>query len=199
MAYKQHFVDWFSGKTGASYWNVVNVNGSGASLVGKDEINGGMIFTSGTSGNNTGWCGFNGKNQFSKSGFVQIAVWRLDPSSSTHSYIQAQCGMASQTNDNGSDVAHWTIRRNQTYIDYRTRSGSTGGFTATTTPIDTNFHHTKIQANSASSYSFTLDHVLAGTNTSNLPQSDLSPFLKCDDSGQQPDVLGIKYMECYNT
>ena len=199
MAYKQHFVDWFTGKQASSYWNLVQVGGSGSTFVGKDEVNGGMIMKSGTSGNNNAFWGFNAKNQFSRSGFVQIAVWRLDPSSSTHSYIQAQCGMASETNNNGSDCAHWTIRRNQTYIDYRTRSGGTSAFIATTTPIDTNFHHTKIQANSASSYDFTLDHVLAGTNTSNLPQVDLSPFLKCDDSGQQPDVLGIKYMECYNT
>ena len=199
MAYKQHFIDWFSGTSGASYWNIVNPSGSGASLKGKDEVNGGMVLTSGTGSNNNGFCGFNGKNQFSKSGFVQIAVWRLDPTSTGHSFNQAQCGMASQTNDNGQDCAHWTIRKNQTYIDYRTRSGGTGGFIATTTPIDNNFHHTKIQANSASSYSFTLDHVLAGTNTSNLPQSDLSPFIKADDSAQVPSVLGIKYMECYNT
>ena len=200
MVYKQHFIDWFSGKSGASYWNIQNPSGSGASLVGKDEVNGGMIFTSGTGGNNNGFCGFNGKNQFAHDGFVQIAVWRLDPSSSSHSYIQVICGMGAQTNDNGQNSAHWTIRRNQTYIDYRTKnSGGSGGFTSTTTPVDEVFHHTKIQANSASSYDFTLDHVLAGTNTSNLPSASMSPFLKCDDSGQQPDVLGIKYMECYNT
>ena len=203
MAYKQHFIDWFSGKSGASYWNIVNIGGSnstGATLVGKDEVNGGMIFTSGTGGNNNGFCGFNGKNPFAHDGFVQIALWRLDPTSSSHSYIQVICGMASQTNDNGQNSAHWTIRRNQTYIDFRTKdSGGSGSFTATTTPVDEAFHHTKIQAKSASSYEFSIDHKLEGTNTTNLPQSDLSPFMKADDSAQVPSVLGIKYMECYNT
>lgn len=199
MAYKQHFIDWFSGKTGASYWNIVNPSGSGASLVGKDEVNGGMIMTSGTGSNNNGFCGFNGKNQFSRSGFVQIAVWRLDPTSNGHSFNQAQCGMASQTNDNGQDCAHWMIRNAQTYIEYRTRSGSTGSFISTTVARDTNFHHTKIEAKSASSYEFSVDYSLEATVTSNLPQSDLSPFMKADDSAQVPSVLGIKYMECYNT
>jgi len=91
------------------------------------------------------------------------------------------------------------IRNAQTYIEYRTRSGGTGGWINTTVARDTNFHHTKIQAKSASSYEFSVDHTLQGTATSNLPQSDLSPFIKADDSAQVPSVVGIKYMECYNT
>ena len=199
MAYKQHFIDWFSGKSGASYWKIENVSGSGVSLKGKDEVNGGMIFTSGTGSNNNGFCGFNGKNQFSRSGFVHIAVWRLDPTSNGHNYNNVICGMASQTNDNGSDVAHYQIMRQNTYIKYRTRSGSTGAMIDSSVATDEAFHHTKIQAKSASSYEFSIDHKLEGTNTTNLPQSDLSPFMKADDSAQVPSVLGIKYMECYNT
>ena len=199
MAYKQHFIDWFSGKSGASYWKIENVSGSGVSLVGKNELNGGMIFTSGTGSNNNGFCGFNGKNQFSRSGFVHIAVWRLDPTSNGHNYNNVICGMGSQTNDNGSDVAHYQIMRQNTYIKYRTRSGSTGAMIDSSVATDEAFHHTKIQAKSASSYEFSIDHKLEGTNTTNLPQSDLSPFMKADDSAQVPSVLGIKYMECYNT
>ena len=202
MAYKQHFIDWFSGKQGASYWNIVNIGGSnstGATLVGKDEINGGMVFTSGTGSNNNGFCGFNGKNQFSRSGFVQIAIWRLDPTSNGHDWNNVMCGMASQTNDNGQDCAHYQIFRGNTYIKYRTRSGSTGSFIDSSVATDEAFHHTKIEAKSASSYEFSIDHALQGTVTSNLPQENLSPFLKADDSSQVPSVLGIKYMECYNT
>ena len=199
MAYKQHFIDWFSGKSGASYWNIQNPSGSGASLKGKDEVNGGMIFTSGTGSNNNGFCGFNGKNQFSRSGFVQIAVWRLDPASNGHDWNNVMLGMASQTNDNGQDVAHYQIFRGNTYIKYRTRSGSTGALIDSSVATDEAFHHTKIEAKSASSYEFSIDHALQGTNTTNLPQSDLSPFMKADDSAQVPSVLGIKYMECYNT
>ena len=199
MDYKQHFVDWFTGNQGASYWNIVNPSGSGASLKGKDEVKGGMIFTSGTGSNNNGFCGFNAKNQFSRSGFVHIAVWRLDPTSNGHNYNNVICGMASQANDNGSDVAHYQIMRQNTYIKYRTRSGGTGNMIDSSVATDEAFHHTKIEAKSASSYEFSIDHVLQGTNTTNLPQSDLSPFMKADDSAQVPSVLGIKYMECYNT
>jgi len=202
MAYKQHFIDWFSGKQGASYWNIVNIGGSnstGATLVGKDEINGGMIFTSGTGSNNNGYCGFNAKNQFSKSGFVQIAVWRLDPASNGHDWNNVMLGMSSEADDNGQNSAHYQTFRGNTYIKYRTKGGGTGSFIDSSVATDEAFHHTKIVAQSASSYEFSIDHAVQGTVTSNLPQSDLSPFIKCDDSSQVPSVLGINYMECYNT
>ena len=82
------------------------------------------------------------------------AVWRLDPTSNGHNYNNVICGMASQTNDNGSDVAHYQIMRQNTYIKYRTRSGGTGNMIDSSVATDEAFHHTKIQAKSASSYEF---------------------------------------------
>lgn len=197
MAYKQHFIDWFSGKQASSYWH--SGGQATSTFLGKDEVNGGMVMKSGTTGNNNAFWGFNAKNQFAHDGFVQIAVWRLDPTSTNTDYNQAQCGMASQTNDNGQNAAHWMIRRTETYIEYRTKSsGGSGVFTDTTISRDNNFHHTKMEGKT-SAYSFTIDHVLQTDKTTNLPSASLSPFLKCDDSGQVPSVLGIKYMECYNT
>jgi len=201
MAYKQHFIEWFSGKQIPSYWYLSQVGGSGSTFVGKDEVDGGMVMISGTGANNNSWWGFNAKNQYAHDGFVQIAVWRLDPTSNGHTYNNAQCGMSAQTNDTGANSVGWTIRKTQTYIDFRTKNGSsaTDGFINTTTPVDNNFHHTKIQANSASSYDFSVDNVLSANRTTNLPQGAMSPFVKCDDSGQVPSALGIRYMECYNT
>ena len=194
---KQHFIDWFSGKQASSHWALTHPSGSGGTFVGKDEVNGGMIFTSGTSGNNNCVWWFNNKRQYNPTGFIQIAVWRNDPTSSGHSYNQTIVGM-SNASDNGQ-YTYWQFNGATAYFRIRNRgSGSAGALIDSSVTKDQVFHKFKIEGKSAS-LEYSIDDALEITRTSELPSVALQPIIKGDNSGQNPLVGAIRYMEIYNT
>tara|TARA_R110000803_G_scaffold208960_1_gene278067 strand:- start:36 stop:632 length:597 start_codon:yes stop_codon:yes gene_type:complete len=198
MAYKQHFIDWFSGKQASSYWHLTQIGGSGSTFVGKDQVDGGMIWNSGTGTNNHAWWSFNGKNQYDPTGFVQIAVWRNDPTSTGHSYNQNIVGMTNQTDFNGQ-YAYWQFNGATAYFRIRNKgSGSAGALIDSSVAKDQIFHKFTIQGKS-SSLEYSIDDNLEITRTSELPSVSLMPFLRNDDSAQNPLVGAIRYMEIYNT
>ena len=198
MAYKQHFIEWFSGKQLPSYWALTQPSGSGGTFVGKDEVDGGMIFTSGSSGNNNCIWYFNDKRQFNPSGFVQIAVWRNDPTSSGHSYNQTIVGMSS-AGGISNHYAYWQFNNATSYFRIRNKgSGSAGAIIDSSVAKDQVFHKFTIEGKS-SSLEYSIDDALEITRTSELPSVALQPIIKGANSGQNPLVGAIRYMECYNT
>ena len=67
MAYKQHFIEWLSGKQLPSYWNYHDINGTGTKGM-SDSVDGGYFIKS-SGGNAThSKIDFNDKRQYSHEG-----------------------------------------------------------------------------------------------------------------------------------
>ena len=78
MAYKQHFIEWFSGKQLPSYWNV-NTNSTVAMA---DEVDGGIKLTKSTANGSWATLSFsNYKRPFSNTGCVMHQVFKASTTS----------------------------------------------------------------------------------------------------------------------
>ena len=58
MAYKQHFIEWFSGKQLPSYWTKVDISGTNTFAM-VDSVDGGFQITSGSGAYNRASIWFN--------------------------------------------------------------------------------------------------------------------------------------------
>ena len=195
MAYKQHFIEWFSGKQLSSIWTVVN-----GTAVMKDEVDGGIILSTLVQSNANTRVAFNDKKQFAHNGSVAIMVFKAtDALSTSYTYmgLTDNTNVGATANDNASIAIHPAVFTNNKYV-LRTGDGSNSTGTDTSLAIDTNWHGHKIVLSSSKATNY-IDGVLSVTKASNLPTEAMQPIAYCGTGNAQVHQAQIKYMECYNT
>ena len=196
---KQHFIEWFSGKQLPSYWDKTVVGSSTGAMV--DEVGGGYLITTGTVNNDLVQLDFNDINQYAHDASEVVAVWKGGKSGNVYENISV--GLMSATYAlTGVNQAGWVLDNSISSNTYFMKSGNASGvqYLWTSVPYDTNFHVFKSSL-SASGMTGSIDDVVTGTQTSNLPTGSMQPHIhrqyKSDDGVAR--TLNIRYMECYNT
>jgi len=193
MAYKQHFIEWFSGKQLPSYWTTRNHVGT-ATFRMSDSVDGGFEIVTSTTSNSAHSIDFNSKRQYDHVNSVAIAVISI----SALTISQVRAGLTNTTGLN-LDYAYSGFRASSSAnFSINTADGSTTSVTAGSIVADTNFHSLKTECGSANIKMY-VDGVLDVTKTTNRPTAKMQPvFIATNDSGTSSRTARIRYMECYN-
>ena len=192
MAYKQHFIEWFSGKSIPSYWDKM---GSTQIL---DSVDGGAyIATTGNAWSSNARLAFDvdGEtgNVFSQTGSKMISVSKSDQSSGVY-WINGLADIP--YSPNGFYVGYFDSGTKFVLGSYGSNSTSTN--TDTTVTFDTNWHKWELEIDSGQTMTLKEGDTLVATRTANPPQNTMQPFLICQ-YGSQSAESRIRYVECYNT
>jgi hypothetical protein len=191
---KQHFWDWFSGDSLNSRWSWKA--GTGGVVISEgmnNAVDGGyqLRMTNG----HIGTYDFANKRQYSNTGAVNISIIQRN-----HTDAHVASGFRGDNTVGVSylnrEVAYFKIRKTTT-----TMLGSTGDASALTNLVfgtsDGNRHVVKTELKT-SSCEFTLDGVLKGTKTTNLPTAKMQPMWYVESEGSS-QAGNFSYVECYNT
>tara|TARA_R110002074_G_scaffold136178_1_gene280885 strand:- start:600 stop:1184 length:585 start_codon:yes stop_codon:yes gene_type:complete len=194
MAYKQHFIEWFSGKQLPSYWTTNDLSGTNTFAMA-DEVDGGFKITTASGSNNAGSLDFNDKRPFSATGSEIISVVKLNSTS-------LMTSLTALSNNGGLNPQFVAIGMDTT--DYSTSLFSVGsmdsGFSKTDTDsaLDTDWHNFKLILSSSDIKGY-IDGVLKVTKTTNRPTLALQPHYQVRTRTTSSKSGQIRYMECYNT
>ena len=191
---KQHFIEWFSGKSLPSYWDKSNTNGTQAMA---DSIDGGLLMSTTSSGSSISYIDFADKKQFSNTGSVMIAVMKHGSVTGGESYTGLQSGT---TQGNGQGAWSYVNDAWKGAVFNLYTVGASGGTWVQTGCVtsDTNWHIHKIELTSSAG-SLQIDGNTTVTSTTNLPAVSLQPSVGINNSSAVNRTLSIRYMECYNT
>jgi hypothetical protein len=200
MAYKQHFIEWFSGKQIPSYWTTST--NSNATFTMADEVDGGLkVSTGATATNSNFYLSFNNKRQYSHTGSVSIFVIKPQIHRSLTTNWFAEVGIG---NGNLGGKGHrFYAHSNNANIQLSTTEGSA-------TLVDTGvteesvWYAVKIE-NKLSSCEMSLSGTLKATATTGLQTtSGMQPQTYANrgtsgSAGSNSLDISYRYMECYNT
>tara|TARA_B110000438_G_C15659380_1_gene583174 strand:- start:373 stop:951 length:579 start_codon:yes stop_codon:yes gene_type:complete len=192
MAYKQHFIEWFSGKQLPSYWNVTTTGTSTGVM--SDEIDGGFKLNAwGGANNQYVSLTFSNKRQYAHLGSKFIAVVKANISTNGEAHWFVTGLMSNDYNSNS--LAFHAHTSNANYGFYRS------GYTLwSSVPKDSNWHSTEIESAVASD-TMKIDGVLEATSTAYRPTVALQPMAFAWHgyaNGTTADG-SLRYMEAYNT
>lgn len=194
MAYKQHFIEWFSGKQLPSY--LYNQSWSGGTSGMEDEIDGGFFLQkNATSGGGSALSFGVGIRPFSYTGSAIHMVMKGSQTSDCQLNAGLSDTKGSQTNcmlfyhANAVESGYYTLTTN---------GGGTISHTATSTPIDTNWHHHFLEQKSASA-EYSIEGNLGATRTANLSQADMMLHIESYKANTAVFKYSIRYLEIYNT
>ena len=194
MAYKQHFIEWFSGKQIPSYWTAVNSNGATQAM--EDSVDGGLITATGATNNARGFIGFNQKRQYSPTGSVMISVLKHGSVTGGESYTGLQDG-----SNSGSGKGAWSYVNDAwkgAFFNLHTVGASGNTWVDSGYTSDTNWHTHKIELTSSQA-SLEIDGTTTTTSTTNLPAVALAPSSGINTTSSANRTLNIRYLEVYNT
>ena len=196
MAYKQHFIEWFSGKQLPSYWTKETATGSGTGAMA-DEVDGGFKLTITASSYQHVNYHFNNKRQYANDGSVLIATIKDYKVGSSGGTI---IGFVGNTGISPSNSAYIQSDLGATsWIVYSHDGSSQTGITLSKS-LDTNWFNLKVECGS-SDVKISTNAVLDTTKTTNLPSAKIMPNFSSMTGGGSTgaEAVGIRYMECYNT
>ena len=191
---KQHFVEWFSGKSIPSYWNLENAVGSATSGM-NNEIDGGMYLSATTAANSAHIFNFNGKRQYSHIGSVVNSVMRFNQTGTTTHY--AWVGLSYTSNSNASQAGR---QRDSTHFLLRNYDNANGALTDTDIVLDSDWHTYKIE-NKITQTELSMNGALKVTNTSHRPSKAMQPeiFAQSIYSAAGNMKIDCRFYEAYNT
>ena len=183
---KQHFVEWFSGDTIDTIWNINNVTGTG-SVAMLDEVDGGLRVTPGTTAFDATQIDLGGMQHYEETASVFIGVVRKQTGTTGRMFF----GGVDANYNNSHHVLAWFDTTGTLEI----RTGTTEVNT-TVTP-GTDWIKVKLDLRSSSAL-LIVNGVLEAVGTGTLPTQPQNPAF-----GRQfvaaGDVGDIKYCEAYNT
>jgi hypothetical protein len=194
MAYKQHFIEWFSGSSLPSYWTAKTWETGGA-LSMADEVDGGLDILSSSPTGKSGIT-FGDKRQYAHDGSAYVMVSKLTGQANNYAYM----GMG-----DGSDMAGGAGIDGYGYTmpisgNFTTWSGDNSSWSNTSGSIasDVIFHvfYGIVDATDIKTY---IDGVLDVTKTTNRPTVKLQPCCEHRKTTTTSNSIRIRYMECYNT
>jgi len=202
MAYKQHFIEWFSGKGGTNRpnfaWQFSNING-GTSAAMSDSIDGGFEISFSTQNSAWGGITMNNTRQYAHDGSVAIGVVKKTFGTGSGG---GHFGFSGTIDTSQGQTAALQFDSGQdTNFALRTEAVS-GASTASSMVLDENWHHSKIEVrpNGNVEVLLTIDGSVQVTRTETLPTISMQPIYygikRSTDAG---DYISIRYMECYNT
>ena len=180
MAYKQHFVEWFSGKQLPSYWTQVGT-GTPSML---DSVDGGFQYVT-SSGDS--FMAFNDKKQYAPDGCVMICAGRRTAGT------EMRFGFRGHNTTSNNECAYVKNGTGSTNIVLRTGHASGDSDTQGSVTADTTAKAFKIECGSAN-IKLTINGVLDITKTTNRPTVRLQPIAGCYNG-----TSSYNYMEVYNT
>ena len=191
MAYKQHFIEWFSGKSLPSYWTQTVVGSSTGAMA--DSVDGGYLLSVNASGANVS-IHFNDKTQYSGTSSTFTSVvdstvasdpltqWGLVEDKANIGLLNAKSGYIFGISNN---------------VHYCYTADGTRGYTNMSIPVDGNAHAYKA-VRAGSNCEFYYDGALNATRTDYLPTVALQPAIRCEWQSSA-ETIKIRYLECYNT
>ena len=190
MAYKQHFIEWFSGKQLPSYWTTGTISGSPAFAM-VDAVDGGFGITC-NAGGEQGYIAFNNKRQFSPTASEIIFVMKRTGTSCVGygGFYNAPVG--------ATELADWRNDTRETYTQLFTADAGTRTGISTTTAIHTNWATGKIVCGS-SNIKLYEDGVLGISKTTNRPTTKMQPTLTNVSLTTSDHLVSFRYCEAYNT
>ena len=192
MAYKQHFIEWFSGKQLPSYWTTTNYSGTGTFGM-NDSIDGGFQVTTGGSSNNNSGITFNNKRQYDHTNSVLICNIKRVGTTSAFSI----CGFAGDITGS-NNYAHYQERSDLSFKELNTKN-TVATQTSSSVSVNNNLTNVKIECGSAD-VKMWIDGVLEVTKTTNRPAASLQPIVRDYNLGTGGSYGTIStYLECYNT
>ena len=199
MAYKQHFVEWFSGKGGTNRpnfaWKATATGTSTGVMVDDSSDGGGGFKLNAWGGANNQYISITADNhrQFKNLGSKFIAVVKTNISTNGEAHWFVTGLMSNDYNSNS--LGFFAHTQNLNYGFYRS------GYTLwSSVPKDSSWHSTEIESAVASD-TMKIDGVLECTSTDYRPTVPLQPMAFTWHgyaNGTTADG-SLRYMECYNT
>jgi len=195
MAYKQHFIEWFSGKQIPSYWTLTQIVATCTATI-SDEVDGGMLFqTDSGSGSPSASLTFNNKRQYVANGFKFISVCKKGSDNN----VGIKGGMGSSTSVNPDHHAFMVEGTLASYKTLATKDGSTGTETASSIALSQDAFAYDIEG-TTSNVTLGINGSIAVTKTTNRPSDPLQPYLYIQSrSTAAVKNYNVRYLECYNT
>ena len=196
MAYKQHFVEWFSGKQLPSYWTLTQIVPTCTSTMA-DSVDGGMLLsTDSGSGSPSAYLSFNDICSFNPSGFGFISTCKKGSDNN----IGIKAGIGSDDGAANPAAAVFMVEGTlATYRTLQTRNGGSETETTTTTAVSQTEFDYKLEG-TGSAANLYLDGVLSATTGSNLSTTKCQPLLYIQSrSTAAVKTWSTKYLEVYNT
>jgi hypothetical protein len=200
IANKQHFVEWFSGKTiNTDRWTSQDVTGSG-SIGMVDAVDGGAYVASASGVNEHQTMNFDGICQYSPSASVIIGVTTSHPDG-----MDEMSGFSSGNNslDSANHLALYTRMNNNTYRSLSTSDGAGGTINQTNTSITyasgiSNYSVWKVE-NNGSACTLDISGVEEATTTTKTPTAKMQPSIAVRSKGSFVAYTNVRYLEAYNT
>ena len=192
MAYKQHFIEWFSGKQIPSYWDVETTGISTATM--NDEADGGFKLVAYDGSNNKyAILDFANKRQYAHLGSKFIAVVKTEIATNGEAHW-FRAGLSGATYD-ASSLMFNAHTNNANYGFFRS------GYTIVTSiPKDSSWHSTEIESAVASD-TMKIDGTLHATSTTYRASQKMQPKILAWHGYAHGTVSNgyIRYCEAYNT
>jgi hypothetical protein len=194
MAYKQHFIEWFSGKSLPSYWTLTQIVSTCTATMA-DSVDGGMLFqTDSGAGSPSASLTFNNKRQYVATGFKFISVCKKNDD-----LLGIKGGMGSSTSVNPDHHAFMIEGTLASYKTLATKDGSTGTETASSIALSQDAFAYDIEG-TTSNVTLGINGNIAVTKTTNRPTDPLQPYLYIQSrSTAAVKNYNVRYLECYNT
>ena len=206
---KQHFWEYFSGATLNSRWTTA-LSATGTATI-KDEIDGGISLTSGTTAYNISRIDFGNAGNtgsptyqtthglFSPTGHEWVAVFKWVSGATSLTTIGLTGGDGDFGNYQSGFSAILVDKSGNTIKQKR----NTGTLSLTLGTVDTNWHSAK-NTLSGGTLATSIDGVLSGTGyvkeTSGMPTVKSAPFFSVYATGTAGGAESrLKYFEAYNT
>ena len=196
MAYKQHFIEWFSGKQLPSYWHIEQIVTTFTAPMA-DSVDGGLQMTTGSESTSpSGYLGFNDICQYDPTGFRFISTCKKGSDNN----VGIKAGIGSE--DGIANPAHASMMVEGSLTTNRalqTKDGSTQTETSSDVPISQTEFAYDIVGNGSNNI-LSLNGVTKVTKTTNLPTLNCQPLLYIQSrSTSAVKTWNCKYVECYNT
>ena len=198
MAYKQHFIEWFSGKQLPSYWtrydDTTYASGTGTDGM-VDAVDEGAFVKTGNTQYNISNLAFNGKRQYNPTGSrITGVIRRVTANSST------SIGLSNLLNDGSYQSVNIDNDTRNTYMRAVSGSASPTAPTATsmTVPVNTVFKLLDIVLG-VSNINFSVNGTLEITQTLTRPTEKLQPRIYTLALTNANAETRLRYLEAYNT
>ena len=191
MAYKQHFIEWFSGKQIPSYW------GTAGTVAMSDEVDGGLKLSN--SGGTHGKLGFGVTTDtgavYSHTGCKMISVAKVHQTGNGFYMFHGMADIIYTPN-----TFHIALPANNSVFKLGSwGGGSTSSQTSSTVSLDTNWHKFELEITSSQVMTMEIDDVTTTTRTVNPPQNEMQPFNQIQQDSAGTYSTSMRYLECYNT
>ena len=194
MAYKQHFIEWFSGSDISSIWTKTNTVGTGTFAM-NDSVDGGYGITVSGTANNRSSINFNNKRQYNQDACEFIGVVQAETVGNTMFF-----GLSSGL-DPFTTAGHSGAYYNNSTGAGAQSFGSCDGTTQSGTAFGTetaSWQSIKIALDGTDLKGY-VNGTLQVTKSTNYPIVKMQPIMQIRTYDEATVTASTRYIEAYNT